>query len=128
MDRGALERYIEETYGVRGEHPWLDTPEGTVFRHEGNRKWFALVMPVGRKKLGLDQAGDVYVVNLKCDPLLLGSMLQEPGFFPAYHMNKTHWISAALDGSAAEEKLLFLLDMSYDLTKPKPKRRPKQVS
>ena len=28
------------------------------------------------------------VVNLKCDPLLIGSLRSEPGFFPAYHMNK----------------------------------------
>ena len=26
-----------------------------------------------------------------------------PGFFPAYHMNKEHWISAALDGSVDAE-------------------------
>ncbi len=37
--------------------------------------------------------------------------------FPAYHMNKAHWLTIALDGSAEEEKLKFLLDMSYELTK-----------
>ena len=28
---------------------------------------------------------------------------REPGFYPAYHMNKETWITAALDGSTAEE-------------------------
>ena len=32
-------------------------------------------------------------------------------------MNKAHWLTVALDGSADEEKLKFLLDMSYELTK-----------
>ena len=32
-------------------------------------------------------------------------------------MNKAHWLTIALDGSADGEKLKFLLDMSYELTK-----------
>ena len=35
---------------------------------------------------------------------------------PAYHMNKEHWITAALDGSAPEDEIKILLAMSYDLT------------
>ena len=41
----------------------------------------------------------------------------EPGIFPGWHMNKAHWLSVALDGSVDEEKLRFLVDMSYELTK-----------
>lgn len=123
MTRETLEQHIKTVYGVAGEHPWLDTPTGTVFRHPGNRKWFALVMDVARDKLGLAGLGRIFVVNLKCDPLLIDAMRQEPGFFPAYHMNKTHWITAALDGSAEDEKILFLLDRSYELIRPKPRRR-----
>jgi len=32
-------------------------------------------------------------------------------------MNKAHWLSVALDGTASDDSLLFLLDMSYELTK-----------
>ena len=59
----------------------------------------------------------ISVVNVKCDPRLIGSFREEPGVFPAYYMNKAHWLTIALDGSAEEEKLKFLLDMSYELTK-----------
>ena len=38
-------------------------------------------------------------------------------------MNKTHWLSVALDGSADTEAVKLLLEMSYDLTAPKRKRR-----
>ena len=56
-------------------------------------------------------------MNVKCDPRLIGSFREEPGILPAYHMNKAHWLTVALDGSAEDGKLKFLLDMSYELTK-----------
>ncbi len=37
-------------------------------------------------------------------------------------MNKDSWITIALDGSVAEEKIKMFLDMSFDLTKAKNKR------
>lgn len=33
-------------------------------------------------------------------------------------MNKEHWITIALDGSVADEKIEMLLDMSYKASKP----------
>ena len=40
------------TYSVEPDYPWMDTPESAVFRHEANRKWFALVTTVPKSKLG----------------------------------------------------------------------------
>ena len=37
------------------------------------------------------------VVDFKCDPILIGTLREEPGFFPAYHMSKDSWITVALD-------------------------------
>lgn len=116
MTRKELEVYIAEIYNTDPDYPWDDTPDAVVFRHSNNRKWFALIMRVKREKLGLGGAGDIDIVNLKCDPIMTGSMLTEPGFFPAYHMSKAHWISAALDGSAEDEKIKALLDMSFEMT------------
>lgn len=123
MNRAEFERFILDTYAAEADNPWLEYPGHTVFRHPANKKWFALTMVVGRDKLGLDGDGIIDAVNLKADPLFIDAMRQEPGFFPCYHMNKTHWITAALDGSADDEKLTFLLEMSFDLTKPKMRRR-----
>lgn len=122
MLRKDLEKHIAETYNTDPDYPWEDTPDAAVFRHGNNRKWFALIMRVGRDRLGLSGEGDIDIVNLKCDPLMLGSMLLEPGFFPAYHMSKAHWISAALDGSARKEQILELLDLSFELTETRRKR------
>ena len=68
--------------------------------------------------------GDGYIdlVNVKCDPEVIYSFHSESGMFPAYHMNKRHWITAALDGSADDDKIKWLLDISYDLTGIKRKK------
>ena len=121
MNRYALERYIEETYGAEGERLFAADPATCVFRHEANRKWFAIIMEISREKLGLSGEGLIAVVNVKCDTRLIGSFRMTPGIYPAYHMSKAHWLTLALDGSLPAEKLCFLLDMSYDLTKGRKK-------
>ncbi|MBQ9992472.1 MAG: MmcQ/YjbR family DNA-binding protein, partial [Firmicutes bacterium] len=103
--------------------PFAQYPDTAVFRHANNRKWFAVVIAVQKNKLGLSGEGIIDIINLKCSPILSGSLRSEAGFFPAYHMNKTNWISAALDGSADSQKIKWLLDLSYDLTAKKIKKR-----
>ena len=119
MNRQQLEQYIYQTYHVKPDYPWKRSPKDAVFRHAENRKWFALVMSVGRDKLGMPQTGQIDIMNVKCDPALIGSLLGESGFFPAYHMNKENWVTTALDDSASDEKIRMLLDMSYTATAEK---------
>ena len=63
------------------------------------------------------------VVNFKCDPILIGTLREEPGFFPAYHMSKDSWITVALDGNVSDDKIKMLLDMSYEATAPKTRKK-----
>ena len=119
MNISQLESYIIENYNVESDFPWVKYPNYEVFRHSGSRKWFALIMEIRRGKLGLSDEGMLDILNLKCDPLLIGSLRTAPGFFPAYHMNKESWITLALDGSVPEDQIKALLDMSYELTKDK---------
>ena len=72
MNRGQFKQYILETYPCEANHPWIKYPNNEVFRHPGNRKWFALVMDVPKNKLGLAGSDVIDVVNLKCDPILIG--------------------------------------------------------
>ena len=73
-------------------------------------------MKIPKTRLGEYSDRIVDIVNIKCDPIMLGSLLEEKGFYPAYHMNKEHWITICLDGSVDDEKILSLIDISYDLT------------
>lgn len=120
MNREELFAWVLDAYGTEPEYPWGDN--NAVLRHRENRKWYAAVLEVGRDKLGLTGDGMVDVVNVKCDPRLIGSLVTQPGFHRAYHMNKEKWISIRLDGSAAPEEIQMLLSLSYDLTGVKPKK------
>ena len=117
MNREQWKAYIEEHFGATGEQLFAQYPSFLVFRHENNRKWFAVIMEIPREKLGLSGGGNIRVVNVKCDPRLIGSFRENAGIFPAYHMSKAHWLTVALDGTVDAAQIHFLLDMSFDLTK-----------
>ena len=117
MNREELAAYLADTYSVEGEYLFTKYPSFLVFRHNGNRKWFAVIMDIPRKNLKLPGEGEISVVNLKCDTRLIGSFREEPGIFPGWHMNKAHWLSVTLDGTVDDEKIKFLVDMSYELTR-----------
>ena len=114
MDRTELQKFILERYAVEPDFPWPGESDYAVFRHRISQKWFALVMPVPKTRLGLSGEGVLDIANFKCGPILSGTLRSETGFFPAYHMNKGNWITAALDGSASAEKIKMLLDISYE--------------
>ncbi len=118
MNRAELEKYIEENYPSKRICPWVKCPNFATFRHRSNNKCFAFVMDIPKTSLGLKDCSMISVVNLKCDPIMIGSFLLEEGFFPAYHMSKEHWITAALDSSAPDDKIKLLLDLSFDATAP----------
>ena len=125
MNRIELKEYIKNNYNVNPDYPWIKYPSYEVFRHNSNKKWFALIMEVPKNKLGLYGDDILQIVNFKCNPVLLGSLLEENGFFPAYHMSKANWITVSLDGSVADEKIKMLLEMSFDDTSTKTHRKIK---
>ena len=69
----------------------------------------------GWKRLGLEGDTKVDIIDVKCDPDMVGLLTQTYGFLPGYHMNKKYWITMLLDGTVSEAKILDFLDMSYDL-------------
>lgn len=125
MNRMELGKYIQDNYNIEPDYPWVKYPNYEVYRHGNNKKWFALVMDVPKNRLGLQGEDILEIVNFKCDPILLGSLLNEKGFFPAYHMSKVSWISVALDGSVGDEEIKMLLDMSFDTTASKIRKKEK---
>lgn len=124
MDRETLLTYARNQFAAEPEYLWAGHPTYCVLRRGGSRKWFAALMDVPRARLGLDGPGSVDLLNVRCGPLLSGSLLGREGFLPAYHMNKTNWVSIRLDGSAPEGEILELLAISYHQTGPKGSKRP----
>lgn len=117
MNEYDVEQYITDTYCINGDHPFEKHTDTVVYRHPYNKKWFAIVMPVTKRRLGVDADGSFYIMNVKTSIDVITSFIDEAGFFPAYHMNKSHWISIALDGSVPVEKIKWFIDVSYKLTK-----------
>ncbi len=105
---------IKAQYGAEPEFLWASSPDSAAIRNARNRKWFAaLMLDMPRKTLGLEGEGRVDIINLKCDPLMRGSVTDGRRILPGYHMNKEHWISVLLDGSVPMDEVCQLVDLSY---------------
>ena len=85
-----------------------------AMRHRGNKKCFAFFyMREGR-----------LCANLKCDPLeadFLRSVYEDVK--PAQDTKTHSWNYVYVGGDVPEEELRRMMEHSYDLTKPKEKRR-----
>lgn len=115
IERSELFEWVKETYGTAPDYPWNDW--NAVLRHAESKKWYAVILEVSVQKLGLAGNQIIDILNVKSDPLLIGSLRSKQGYFPAYHMNKEKWVSIALDGSVPDDEIKNLLDMSYKLTR-----------
>ena len=115
--------YCLNTYGTAPDYPFDDLLETAVFRHADNRKWYAIVMHVSRRKFGFDSDEVIDVVNLKLPTEMFGSFGAADGVYPAYHMNKLHWISVLLP-DALDDIVQFLVNVSFEATKS-PKKKSK---
>ena len=53
MLRQDIFAWVKKRYGTEPDYPWNDG--NAVLRHKENNKWFALIMEVGRDRLGLQR-------------------------------------------------------------------------
>ena len=117
--RKEILEYVSEQYGTVPDNPWQKYRYHQVLRHSNNKKWYGLIMRVKRPVVGLDGNDDIDIINIKCEPLAGDILIREGKAYPAYHMNKEHWISVLLDGTIDKEEVFNLIDISYELTMKK---------
>ena len=122
VDRKAIFAYANEVYQSTPEYLWAGDPDSAVLKHTDNKKWSALIMNVSKEKLGLNDKEEVDIINMKCDPDMIGTLRMINGIFAGYHMNKKYWISVLLDGSVDESMIYDLLDKSFALTENKKRK------
>ena len=113
---------IERAYGDAPEFPWEKFPGNGVFKCRENGKWYAAILTVAygkldpdRAKAGSDPEEIAEVINLKADPEEIPYLTGLPGIFPAWHMNKKHWISVLLDDTLTDERVMELIRESRRL-------------
>ena len=122
MTKQQFLSYCLDTYGTSPDYPFDEDFETAVLRHSDNRKWYAIVMKVSRRKFGFDSDEVIDVVNLKLPTEMFGSFGATDGVYPAYHMNKIHWISVLLP-DASEDFVQFLVNASFEATKSLKKKQ-----
>ena len=105
---------VQEDYGNQLEYLWEKSPDAAVLRHEGNQKWYAVLMRIPWDKLDKGREGLVEAVNLKHDQV--ADLLSQKGIYPAFHMNKRYWLSLTLDDTLSDEMVLKLMERSWNLT------------
>ena len=87
----------------------------TAIRHLSNKKTFAFIYE-----------RDGLCVNLKCEPAQADMLRQLfDGITAAYHMNKTHWNTVRVDSDVPLDVLQDMLDESYRLSAPRPRKKHK---
>ena len=122
MTKQELLEYCFNTYGTSPDYPFDEDFETAVLRHADNKKWYAIAMRVSQRKFGFDSDKVIDVVNLKLPTEMFGSFGAAAGVYPAYHMNKLHWISVLLP-DAPEDVVHFLTNVSFEATRAKRAKR-----
>lgn len=109
--------FILDTYGSEPEFLWPNIPSYAAFRRKDGGKWFAFIGRVPLFKLDPSFASheEVEVLNVKADGV--DGLLAQKGYFPAFHMNKKHWVSILLDGGLADAEIRGRIADSYESLK-----------
>ncbi len=115
--------YIGSRYGAAPEFLWEKTPDNAIFRDAASGKWYAALLTVAKRRVGLDEDGEAEVLNLKDTPERVTELLRQEGILPAYHMNKKHWYTVRLDGSIATEQIYQFIDNSHGAVRGRSKLR-----
>lgn len=109
--------YAKTLTAVQVDSPFKKFPDYVALRHQGTSKWFGLVMTVEKRNLGINATGRIDILDVKADPEIITILKKSAGYLPAYHMNKSHWLTVLLDGTIDIKQLTNLLQDSYELTR-----------
>lgn len=108
-------KHITEEYKNELEFPWND--ENSVLRRADNNKWYAVFLKISARKIGIDRDDIIEVLNIKMEPLEVERLVDNKKYFPAYHMNKKHWVTIPFGGYLSTTEILEKIEDSYKLCK-----------
>lgn len=116
-DAKRIMEYVRNTYSDELEFLWNRFPDNAVVRRKDNKKWYAAILTVSRRKLGFDSDEMVEILDLRIKPDDMKTLIDNKKYFPGYHMNKKHWYTICLDGTVSAEEIFTRIDNSYELAK-----------
>lgn len=109
--------YAKEKYNSPAEYLWAKFPRNAICRRQDNGKWYFGIFSLQGSKLGLKTDEIIEVINLCAPADEIPKLIKQPNIYPAYHMNKKHWITIVLDGSMPLNEICKYIDKSYELVK-----------
>ncbi len=113
----AVINYLRDTYSDELEYLWQKFPDNAVVRRKDNKKWYAALLTVSRRKLGIDSDEMIEILDLRMKPEDIETIVDNKKYFPGYHMNKKHWITICLDSTLSVGEIFGKIDESYLLAK-----------
>ena len=111
----ALIAHVRDIYGDEPEFLWKNFPDNAIWRRKDNRKWYGVLLTVSKKKLGLESDEIVEIIDLREQPEMIKSLLEQDNYYPGWHMNKNHWYTIVLDGTVSFDEICHHIDFSYKI-------------
>ena len=107
--------YCMNTYGEEPEYLWHD--ENCILRRKDNKKWYAVLMRVNLRKVGLEEDRVSSLLAVRGNPDEIDMRM----LFRGYHLNQKSWVSMVLDGRTSFEEIAHRIDQSRELALGKKK-------
>ena len=102
MNVEDLRNYCLSLKAVNENMPWAEPQYSMLVTFSVGGKWFCLLDP------------DKKFIDVKSDPEKIQDLLAHyKGAFPAWHMNKEHWIGITLDSDIPDSLIKELLEAAY---------------
>lgn len=115
-----ISKMIHTTYQDKPQFLWDKTPDAAVFKNPINQKWYGIIMNIPRNKIDTGSK-QIDILNVKLAPEKIEKLSQHKGFYPAYHMNKKHWITIVLDDTLKDQEIMNYIIESHQYTEIKKK-------
>ena len=107
-----INSFICGKYGVKPEFMWKKFPHFGVYRNDATKKWFAIIMDIGRGKVFPGEQGEIEVMNLKLDDNA-EEYLKQGAAHPSYHMNHKSWVTVVFDDGVPDETIKEMIEISF---------------
>ncbi len=104
MDIEELREYCLSLNGTKENIPWSEPQYSMLMTFTVGGKWFCLA-DIEKK-----------FIDVKCAPDAISEMQSRyQGAFPAWHMNKNHWLGVKLESDVPDNVIKELLTDGYRL-------------
>ncbi|MCD8235612.1 MAG: MmcQ/YjbR family DNA-binding protein [Prevotellaceae bacterium] len=104
MNVEELRDYCLSLHGAEENAPWTEPKYQMLVTFVAGGKWFCLA-DIDKK-----------FIDVKCAPEQIVEMQEKyRGAFPAWHMNKNHWLGVELESDVPDDVICQLLKGGYEL-------------